>query len=165
MVAGGASHDDDERKALPAWWLLFIGGFCFCPAVTNNCVLPLLIPPLVEQIVGPERKAASLGLLSTAGYVVALSMPFLGMLSDRMTGPFGKRFGRRRPFMVAGQLLNSGGLVVLAFATSVESLTAGYVMLYGGNVLAWVPYMTVLPTIVPLKQRAQYAGYREYKYK
>ena len=66
-------------------------------------------------------------------------MPFLGMLSDRMTGSLGQRFGRRRPFIVMGQLLNSAGLVVLAFATSIETLTLGYMMLFMGNILTWVP--------------------------
>eukprot|EP01048_Picozoa_sp_COSAG05_P020681 COSAG05_NODE_3579_length_1982_cov_14.750929_1_plen_368_part_00 len=150
-----------QKEPLPAWWLLFLGGFCFCPAVTNNCVLPLLLPPLVEKIVGPAHKAASLGMLSTAGFSLSLSMPFLGMLSDRMTGSFGQRFGRRRPFIIAGQLLNSSGLVVLALATSVELLTLGYMMLYAGNILAWVPYMTVLPTIIPPQQRGAYAGYQQ----
>jgi MFS family permease len=124
------------QEPLPAWWLLFLGGFCFCPAVTNNCVLPLLLPPLVEWIVGPAHKAASLGMLSTAGFSLGLSMPFLGMLSDRMTGAFGRRFGRRRPFIIVGQLLNSAGLVVLALATSFGALTLGYMMLYAGNILA-----------------------------
>ena len=143
-AAPTAAAEQQQREPLPTWWLVFIGGFCFCPAVTNSIVLPLLFPPLVEKIVGPVHKAGTLGLLSTAGFSLALSMPFLGMLSDRMHGTFiGRHFGRRRPFMVVGQLLNSSGLVVLALANRIETLMLGYMLLCKSTALLVMRAMTV----------------------
>ena len=97
------------------------------PAITNSVVLPLLLPPLIEQLVGPQRKAASLGLLSSVVYVLGLSMPFLGAFSDKCHNTrCGRRFGRRRPFIVAGQLLNSSGLFSLLFATTFTYILLGF---------------------------------------
>jgi MFS family permease len=108
-------------RVLPNWWLCFLDGFCMVPAITNSVVLPLLLPPLIERMVGQEKKAGALGVLSSVVYVLGFSMPFLGAISDRMGGSsFGRRFGRRRPFIVLGQLCNSGGLCALMFAERFE---------------------------------------------
>lgn len=73
-----------KPRVLPTWWLCFLGAFCMVPAITNSIVLPLLLPPLIEGLVGQARKAACLGVLSSVVYVLGLSMPFLGTLSDKI---------------------------------------------------------------------------------
>ena len=158
----GAQHAPGSARRLPYWWLLFLGSFCFVPAVTNSMVLPLLLPPIIERIVCAgsatcPAKGQLLGLLSSVVYGLGLSMPFIGMASDRCSGQLA-RYGRRRPFIVAGQLTNTTGLVILTFAEQYTPILIGYCLLIAGNILAWVPYQTVLPDIVPAHQRGVAAG-------
>ena len=157
---GGLAAPLLERQPLPHWWLAFLGVFCLVPAVTNSMVMPLLLPPLVEKLVGDDKKAASLGLLSSAQFVVSLAMPFIGTWSDKCTGTFALRFGRRRPFVVVGCLLSTCGLVLLRLASTFPMVVLGFAVLIAGNVTSWVPYMTVLPEVVPATQRGVAASYQ-----
>eukprot|EP01043_Picozoa_sp_COSAG02_P026264 COSAG02_NODE_1507_length_12231_cov_56.431751_9_plen_77_part_00 len=61
---------DAGRAPLPVWWLAFLGVFCFVPAVTNSMLLPLMLPPAVADMVGDNRKAAALGLLTSVQFIL-----------------------------------------------------------------------------------------------
>ncbi len=151
---------DPGRRPLPVWWLAFLGVFCFVPAVTNSMLLPLMLPPAVADMVGDSRKAAALGLLTSVQFVLGLSMPFLGTFSDKCTGSFGRRFGRRRPFVVLGCMLSTTGAVLLKLANTFPTTMVGYSVLISGNICSWVPYTTVLPELVPASQRGVAASFQ-----
>ena len=69
---------------------------------TRGQVLGLLVPLIVLQFVGEAQKGAYYGKMRLWGLMVALlAQALFGMLSDRNTS----RFGRRRPFIVAGTVL------------------------------------------------------------
>ena len=87
-------------------------------------------------------------------------MPFIGTWSDKCTGSFALRFGRRRPFVVVGCLLSTCGLVLLRLASTFPMVVLGFAVLIAGNVTSWVPYMTVLPEVVPATQRGVAASYQ-----
>jgi MFS family permease len=154
------SVDAGGRAPLPGWWLAFLGVFCFVPAVTNSMLLPLMLPPAIAEMVGDSRKAAALGLLTTTQFSVSLAMPLLGTLSDKCTGAFGRRFGRRRPFVVVGCVLSTTGAVLLKLSDSFPTVVVGFAVLIAGNVCSWVPYMTVLPEVVPPSQRGVAASFQ-----
>ena len=51
------------------------------------------------------NKALALSMADTVGVAVGFSSPFVGSLSDRLPERWARRFGRRRPFVVAGSTL------------------------------------------------------------
>ncbi len=88
----------------------------------------LLILPLM---VGQARQGSANSILHTFGLVVAIVvMPVAGALSDRLTS----RWGRRRPFMIAGTALDMVFLAGIAWAFG-QPLTAG-----GVGMPSWFPF-------------------------
>ena len=65
----------------------------------------------------------------------------IGALSDRTAPRCRGLLGRRRPYVIAGQLLTVGSLVLMhpAVARSYWVLTAGYTLFMLANALSWAP--------------------------
>ena len=92
--------------AINAFW--FGGGAHWQP------IYICLIPVGATLIAGPNADLL-IGKVTAAGGVFALLTPILvGWLSDRTV----TRWGRRRPWMVAGTILNIIGLGLLALSTN-----------------------------------------------
>ena len=97
-------------------WLDLIGINLFWLGLNmrNNAVGAIFMPYLVDAFVRPEVRNTALGEMRTAGLVIAmLVQPAMGILSDRSTS----RFGRRRPFIFVGVLLDLLFLTLIAMAT------------------------------------------------
>ncbi len=118
---------------------------------------------------GGANLALATALVSAPGLVVALlSNPFFGLRSDRTRN----RFGRRRPYIVIGTLINVGGILVMAFAPdlfvqehsgnliapSLFVLTFGYIIVQFGSNAAQAPFHALLPDLVPQEQRGVASG-------
>ncbi|XP_031552180.1 uncharacterized protein LOC116289408 [Actinia tenebrosa] len=72
-----------------------------------------VVPSQVHALVGSESKGQVLGAMVAAGAVVTFFIsPLIGMKSDRLISPYGKR----RPLMVAGTILLCIGLFGMAFS-------------------------------------------------
>lgn len=136
--------------------LLALSAFWFGVNAHWGALLLVLVPSQVLAIVGPEEKGGSLGLVVGAGAFVALVLPpFFGLLSDRLAC----RFGRRRPFMVVGSLINLLGLAWMASSGSLGSLVGAFVLVELANNLATAPYLALVPDLVPPRQRGLASGY------
>jgi MFS family permease len=107
--------------------------------------------------------------IAVPGLIIALlANPFFGLLSDRTPG----RFGRRRPYIVAGTAVNVLGLAMMALAPAAVSvghsgnplapsifiLLAGLVVTQVSNNAAAAPFHALLPDLVPREQRGIAAG-------
>ncbi len=93
-------------------------GLAFLWNSLHQFVLLLVIPLMVGQ----ARQGSANGILHTFGLVVAMIvMPVAGALSDRLTS----RWGRRRPFMVAGTALDMFFLAGMALAFGQPLRTSG----------------------------------------
>lgn len=117
-------------------------------------VLSVLIPAHATQI-DPLHSANSLALVLTLGATAALvSNPLTGALSDRTTS----RFGRRRPWLLAGTLGVCAGLALLANSRSILLMAAAWFMTqFFGNMLMSC-YGAVLPDRIPARQRGTTAA-------
>jgi MFS family permease len=89
---------------------------------TNGLIFPLLI----QGFVGEAQKGTYLGTFRLWSLMVALLMQSLmGILSDRATF----RFGRRRPFILGGTLVDIVFILAITMLVTAEGMT-GYVLLF-----------------------------------
>jgi MFS family permease len=171
-----------ERKSLGA--LIAISIFWFAINFHWAALLILLIP---DQVIGllyreapsgtlaqqaawvDANKPLTLALVLAPGLIVALiANPLFGLLSDRTPG----RFGRRRPYILGGTLLNIVGLLLMAFAPlliaqnhsgnvlapSILVLTGALMLVQLANNAAAAPFHALLPDLVPREQRGFASG-------
>ncbi len=116
----------------------------------------LILPRLIVGLVPSDHRGVALGVLSAAGAVVAiLVQPAAGAFSDRTR----IRWGRRRPFMVAGTLGDLVCLAGLAVAGSYGALIIPYCALQICSNTAEGAYQGLLPDQVPGPDRGRAAGY------
>jgi MFS family permease len=116
----------------------------------------LILPDLVQQLVGPHDKGKALSLLEGIGTVMAVVwQPMMGAVSDRTRSPF----GRRRPFIVAGTMGDVLFLTGLALSGSYWLLVIFYFLLQTASNTAQGPYQGMMPDVVPEDQRGTASGY------
>ena len=114
----------------------------------------LLLPFQIEQL-APGQKVAILSFFTSITVLIALfANPLAGAFSDRTTS----RFGRRRPWIIAGGLMTALGLLFMWRATSIPLLFIGYCLIeiFSNCVLAAL--VATIPDQVPDKQRGTVSG-------
>lgn len=139
-----------QQFALSAFW-----------CATNlqwGALLMIVVPSQMKQM-APHDPAQVLGLLLGLGAIPAVLVPLLvGPLSDRCLS----RWGRRRPYMVAGVLVNLVGLVLMGMAESRRVLWwyfVGYFVVNAGSNVATAAYSGVIPDLVSPRQRGEASGW------
>ncbi len=134
--------------ATNAMWL---GQGAHWPPITFS-----LLPTAALMITGSTAAAALLiGHVSAAGNLFALLAPILaGWLSDRTR----TRWGRRRPWLVAGTAVNVVGLAVLAISGTPLLLAIAYMVVQLSFNLAGGAYAAVIPDVVAPPDRGRASG-------
>jgi len=142
--------------------------------VSSGTITPVLLPYLVALFAPLELKNTYLATVRVIGLAVAMAVqPIAGMLSDRCTHPA----GRRRPYIVAGALLNVLFLAIIgasplflgsrldSLVQPVLAVTTAYAVLLLGTVLLQVSsnighgaLQGLIPDMVPEKQRGKASG-------
>ncbi|GAC1344394.1 MAG: hypothetical protein NVSMB29_17960 [Candidatus Dormibacteria bacterium] len=134
--------------------LLAINAFWFGNGAHWQPIFVALIP-VGATLVDPVNKDILVGKVTAAGGVFALLVPIaVGWLSDRTAS----RWGRRRPWMVAGTALNVVGLLLLSVAGTVYLLIGCYLLLQASNNMAGAAYSGVIPDVVPEAERGRASG-------
>ncbi|MGH2481801.1 MAG: MFS transporter, partial [Ktedonobacteraceae bacterium] len=106
--------------------------------------------------VGNANQATLLGWLAMIASTVSLFMPpLVGHLSDRTAGPF----GRRRPYIFVGGLLQVGSAFYLALADTMLLFLVGLTLLHIGNNILTPAYQSLVPDQVSEEQRGAASGY------
>ncbi|MFI9781658.1 MFS transporter [Streptomyces sp. NPDC051956] len=107
------------------------------------------------QDVAPGHEVAALGLVSTAGAIAAfVANPVFGRISDRTTG----RFGRRRPWLMAGVSGLALSLLVIALTNSLAVLVAAWFVGQASANAALAAHVATVAEQVPTFQRGRVAG-------
>src|SRR6266446_4337428 len=118
----------------------------------------IILPSQVVKIVGDLSKGQALAFVLVPGAFVSLfANPLVGMLSDRTRGKLAA-WGRRRPYILLGTLVNVGALLWMAVAWDIPSLTMAYILLQFSSNAATAPFHALLPDIVPVEQRGMASG-------
>lgn len=145
-AAAGALAPPTHRSR---WFVLGYGAaqagafICFIPLLT------LLLPEKAEAIGGAD-KALLLSLAAMLGGLTAAAANFLfGALSDRTRG----RFGRRRPWILAGLGLVACCLTLLALTRSPIQLVLAVVAFQIAVNALYAPLIAVVPDLVPDSQK------------
>jgi len=105
----------------------------------------LILPIYLTTVLGLKPALAGLAIMVAKAWVV-IADPIAGIVSDRSTS----RWGRRRPFILAGGLLAAACFVLMFFAPALQQqfllfayVTAIYLVLNTGYSLFSVPYLTM----------------------
>jgi MFS family permease len=118
-------------------------------------ITPLAISLSIRLAELAPNNQEYLGYITGAGALAAMIFtPFLGIASDRTR----TRFGRRRPYMVAGLVVGMASLLVMATAPNVLALGAGWVLaqIGWGQVLNNIQFS--MADRLPEGQRGKVAG-------
>ncbi len=116
----------------------------------------LILPSIVQQMVGAAHKGTALSVLEGIGTVMAVVwQPMMGAVSDRTRS----RFGRRRPFIFGGTVADVVFLAGLALSGSYWLLIVFYFLLQTASNTAQGPYQGLQPDVVPAAQRGTASGY------
>src|SRR5512143_288930 len=111
-----------------------------------NALHPIILPAVLLNYVPDAQKNTYLGLLTFAGLLLAMVIqPVSGAISDGWRS----RWGRRRPLIVLGTLLDFIFLAILGWAGGFFWLVIGYVGLQLSSNIAHGPLQGLLPDRVP----------------
>ncbi|MET8169041.1 MFS transporter [Streptomyces sp. NPDC005329] len=103
----------------------------------------------------PEGKTVSLSRVLAVGAVLAMiANPLCGALSDRTTS----RFGRRRPWLLAGSLVTTLGTLICGTAESLTTLTAGWAITQFGANAVYAALLATIPDRVPDHLQGRVSG-------
>ena len=98
---------------------------------------------------------ADLGLVLGLGSFFAMVLPpVVGMWSDGLQ----TRWGRRRPIMVVGTLVNAAGLLALMAAPTFAVLVIAYLVVQIFNNAAGAAFNAVVPDVVPEEEFGKQSG-------
>ena len=118
----------------------------------NTAVGSLFQPYLVDTFVKPEIKNSAFGIMRTAGLIIALLVqPAMGLLSDRSMS----RFGRRRPFLFIGVLLEMVCFVAIAYSWNYASLLIAILLIQFVGNISHGALQGLIPDLVPEDQRGR----------
>lgn len=104
----------------------------------------------------PENKETVLAVVTGIGALVStLGNPLWGALSDRTSGPR----GRRMPWIAGGALVGAIAMVVLAVADSVAVMIVGWCLAQAGLNAMLAAITASVPDLVPVGQRGAVSGW------
>jgi len=153
---------------------LFVNIYWLGLNVSAGIITPVLLPYLVALFVDQAQKNTYLAGIRVIGLAVAMFVqPLSGMLSDRST----LRWGRRRPFIAIGTVLDLAFLALIAaspafigspldarlkpllgVSTAYVVLLAGIVLLQFSSNLAQGALQGLLPDLIPEHERGRSSG-------
>jgi len=137
----------------------FISCFWFAYNFHWGALLAIVLPSQITAIVGDARKELFNGLIPPLGAALSLIVtPLAGALSDRARS----RFGRRRPFMVTGVVVNLVFLLAMGGFSQGSNVWLFLLLYLGvqlGNNWSGGPYAGLIPDVVPADQRGTASGW------
>jgi MFS family permease len=109
----------------------------------------------VQTIVPDEQKTSATGLVFSVGALFAvIGNVLFGRLSDRTTA----RWGRRRPWIVAGTIVMTGAFVIIALGQTVPVVLIGWCLAQLGANATLAPFVATISDQLPKFQRGSVAA-------
>ncbi len=142
---------DDQRPTglLPLSQLLRLSVYWLGLIAVINGIGVILQERIKDLVPDPTIQYTTLGLVQGAGVVIAvLVQPMAGSVSDYTIS----RFGRRKPYILVGTLLDVLFLVGIATSNTVLAVGAFVVLLQFSANFAQGPFQGYVPELVPASQ-------------
>jgi MFS family permease len=115
----------------------------------------IVLPKRMEAIFGPASAGLGLGLITIAGVVTAIIVqPTVGAISDYTIS----RWGRRKPFIVIGGVLDVVFIFAVAAADTYLAIVVALVLLQFSSNFAQGPFQGYVPDLVPAGQVGRASG-------
>jgi MFS family permease len=135
------------------WYVhIFVNLFWLGMNIRYTAVGSVFTPYLVALFVPTGRQNTALGVISTAGLIIAmLVQPAAGLLSDRSMS----RFGRRRPFIFFGSLFDLVFLAAIALSGNFTMLLIATLFIQFSANVSHGPLQGLIPDLVPEEQRGR----------
>lgn len=157
-----AAITSPEKGRLSAFQQAMLSFYWFSISVHWTAILIVTFPSQAVFIAGDEFKGRGVGLVLAFGALVSMiAAPFFGAFSDRIS----TRWGRRRPFIVVGTLMNILGLLALAYLPRENDLSTlgpyiiAFMWVEFWNNVATAPYSALIPDVVRADQRGTASGW------
>ena len=143
-------HDDHRPTGLlPLSQLLRLSVYWLGLIAVINGIGVILQERIKDLVPDPTIQYTTLGLIQGAGVVIAvLVQPMAGSVSDYTIS----RFGRRKPYILVGTLLDVLFLVGIATSNTVLAVGAFVVLLQFSANFAQGPFQGYVPELVPASQ-------------
>lgn len=121
--------------------------------------IQLLLPQEVDALASGDdwtQSVVAFGIISAiAGACALVVFPLTGALSDRTTS----RFGRRKPWILAGTLLFAASLVALGLQTTLVGIGVFWSLAISGFCMASAGITATIADQVPVEQRGFVSGW------
>jgi len=144
------SNLDRPARALPLTQLVTLSIYWFGIVIIWGGLNKIILPAMIgRQPGGAENLGVLLAVVVTVGVIAPiLIQPTIGMISDYTV----TRWGRRKPYIVIGTLLDIVFLFGLATSQTYVALVAFYFLLQLSSNAAQGPFQGYVPDLVPAKQ-------------
>jgi MFS family permease len=137
-----------ERRALPFSQLLTLSIYWFGILTIWGGLIGVILPTRVNAI-DPANVGILLALMNGAAVVVAIAVqPTVGAISDFTVS----RWGRRKPYIVIGSVLDVVFLAGIAFSQGYLAILVFLVLLQFSSNFAQGPFQGYVPDLVPAHQ-------------
>jgi MFS family permease len=140
---------------------LFLNANWFGLTLRSQVLAGLVVPLLVQQFVGEDQKGAYFGTIRLWGLMSALLLQALfGIVSDHSRS----KWGRRRPFILIGILLESVLLLSIAWVAGLSGMSGYYVLFaiymisMASTNMSQAATQGFIPDIVPQEKRGIASG-------
>ena len=154
VAADGPVAPQPTWGTTPGRWLL-ISLFWLPISLFWGAMLGQVLPTRVEAFADKTHTGTYLGIISVSGALVGLLVQIIiGPISDAC----GSRWGRRRPFIVAGTLISVAALLGFAYAQSFVGLVVSFASIQLFLNVANGPYQALIPDLVPANRQGGASG-------
>lgn len=131
------------------WFLVGYGAAQAGAFIAFIPLLTLLLPMQAEVIAGADKALLLSQVAMIGGVAAAFANIAFGALSDRGSG----RFGRRRPWIMAGLAASAAALGLIGAATTATALMLAVVAFQFAINALYAPLTAVVPDMVPNRQK------------
>ncbi len=145
-----APQHPDLKRPLPLWQLVTLSVYWFGIVIIWGGLNKIILPAMIEdQPGGAENLGVLLAILVTVGVIAPIAIqPTVGMISDYTV----TRWGRRKPYIFVGALLDVVFLFGIATSQTYLALVAFYFLLQLSSNFAQGPFQGYVPDLVPKRQ-------------
>ncbi|HJT64363.1 MAG TPA: MFS transporter [Candidatus Limnocylindria bacterium] len=153
--SGSAAANVDARPLLPLNMLVTLSVYWLGILTIQFGLGTQIVPSMVEDMVGTRNAGTGLAVINGVAVIASIFVqPTVGVLSDYTIS----RWGRRKPYIFIGGLLDMVFLYGIATSNTFVVLIAFYFLIQVSSNFAQGPFQGYVPDLVPARQVGTASG-------